>query len=289
MTSFDTVATVRKIVHQRKIGHSGTLDRFATGLLVLCTGNATRLTRFFLDSEKQYRAVVQLGISTDTDDPTGTVVREKSFDGISEADISAVLESFAGEQMQIPPSYSALKMSGKRSSDIVRSGGEVDLKPRRITVSDISLNFYEPESGRVGIDVTCSKGTYIRSIARDLGEKLSTAAHCSGLTRLRSGNFRLENAVTVDELREILSGNETSKNFRLSPVSALADFNRVTVEEDVARRVLNGAPFRREDVVGLMKKSEKEFIILDEKENLIAIADIDVDKWQIKYLNVFNT
>jgi tRNA pseudouridine55 synthase len=288
VTSFDVVSMVRKLLRQRKIGHSGTLDKFASGLLVLCTGASTKLTRYFLESDKRYRAMIQLGIVTDTDDPTGVVLEERPVPPFSHEDILRALDSFRGEQLQRPPRYSALKLSGKRASDLARSGGEVDLQPRRVRIREIMLNSYDPASGRLSIDVVCSKGTYIRSIARDLGEKLDVGGHCRELARLGSGSFSLENAVTVDELRLHLETGLPARKFRLSPGEALAGFRRMVVNQNAVRRVFNGALFPQADIISVGESGEKGFIILDEGENLIAIADIDIDKWQIKYNNVFN-
>jgi tRNA pseudouridine55 synthase len=287
VTSFDVVSMVRRLLHQRKIGHSGTLDKFASGLLVLCTGASTKLTRYFLESDKRYRAVIQLGIVTDTDDPTGAVLEERPVPAFSREDILRALDSFRGEQLQYPPRYSALKVSGKRASDLARSGGEVDLQPRRVIIREMELNSYDPGSGRLSIDVVCSKGTYIRSIARDLGEKLHVGGHCCELVRLGSGSFGIKDAVTVDELKLYLETGQPEKKFHLSPGEALAGFRRMVVNRDAVRKVFNGASFPETDIISVDESGERGFIILDEDENLIAIADIDIDKWQIKYNNVF--
>ncbi|MDR3238144.1 MAG: tRNA pseudouridine(55) synthase TruB, partial [Spirochaetia bacterium] len=184
MTSFDTISVVRRLIKQRKVGHSGTIDSFASGLLALCTGANTKLTKYFMAKDKRYRADIQLGIRTDTDDPTGNVLEKKPFSGITEADVQRVLVGFKGEQMQLPPLYSALKIKGERASDIARRGEHVSLEPRRVFISAIDMTAYDSALGRISIEVLCSKGTYIRSIARDAGGILGTGAHCSALRRV---------------------------------------------------------------------------------------------------------
>ena len=289
MTSFDTLAVARRIIKQRKVGHCGTLDMFATGLLILCTGASTRLTRYFLEKDKVYEATIQLGIRTDTDDLTGNVIEQKPFSQVTKSALTEVIDKFKGEQMQLPPLYSALKINGRRASDLVRKGGDVDLKPRRVFIKDILLQNYDSALGKVDLIITCSKGTYIRSLARDIGEMLGTGAHCSALRRLSSGTFSIENAITVDELQAIADGKESTKGFCLSPIEALSGFNRAIIKEEALKKALNGAAFREDEVKSLEHVKGNEFIILSEDENLIAIANIDIDKWQIKYLNVFSS
>jgi len=289
ITSFDTVSRIKRLIKQKKIGHSGTLDKFASGLLVVCTGRATKLTRFFLESDKRYIADIKLGVSTDTCDINGEVVERNSIDGITSEDVFASLTSFQGELLQVPPSYSALKINGQRASDLVRKGKAVDLKKRKVNIYNIDINSIDLENGSLSIDVDCSKGTYIRSIARDLGESLGTGAHLQGLIRVKSGSFNLDDAVTLDELSDYVQGQDPGKAFIKTPVQALSQFNSIVLKDDVLGRVLNGGDFQRDDVLDLVEKGQNFFIILDQEKNLIAIADIDIDKWSIKYLNVFNT
>jgi tRNA pseudouridine55 synthase len=290
LTSFETVARVRKLIQIKKIGHSGTLDKFASGLLVICTGWATKLTRFFLESNKEYIAVVQLGITTDTGDGEGEIIEKKSFEGITAEDFSAAAGHFKGEQMQLPPRYSALKVKGSRASDLARNGELVELERRRIFIYAIEGLESDPGSGRFTIKVRCSKGTYIRSLARDIGEKLGTGAYLAELVRTQSGNFSLEQAVTLEELEQYLAGMETEKNFTLEPAEALRDFNRITVQSEAVPRIFNGAWFQIEETTDIEYRDEekKRFLIMDTEKNLIAIADVDIDKWHITYLNVFN-
>ncbi len=289
LTSFEVVKGVKRIAGTRKVGHSGTLDRFASGLLVICTGKMTRLTQYFLESDKRYRAVIQLGISTETDDFEGEVIRKGSFEALTADEVARGLNSFLGAIEQLPPQYSALKVQGKRASDRVRKGEEVTLKPRQVSIHEIEFIGYDSEKGQVECEIACSKGTYIRSIARDLGEKLGCGAYLSVLRRLQSGHFSVDRAATLEELETFDARGSESGDFSISPLEALGDFSMLTVSEDAARRISTGAFFQRDEVICLEKKEKNSYVIVDEKKNLIAIADIDIDKWHINYRNVLSS
>ncbi len=288
MTSFDVVAAVKRAVGTRKAGHSGTLDRFASGLLVVCTGRATKLTRYFLGEKKRYSGTVSLGIRTDTDDATGAVLSEISAAHIGIEEIRRAASRYVGDIEQLPPSYSALKIGGKRASDIVRSGLTVDLKKRTVTVYDLAVTGFRPGGGAFDMEVECSKGTYIRSLARDIGNDLETGAHLSRLRRLESGRFSVNDAATLQELGKFMAGGQVGKNFILSPADALAGFSRIVVCNSARKKVLNGAIFPRDDVRTMSHGEKKMFAIFDEDQNVIAIADIDIEKWYITYLNTFH-
>ncbi len=288
-TSFDTLMDVKRIIRQKKTGHCGTLDSFATGLLVMCTGICTRLVQYLMADTKQYRTVIQLGTGTDTDDCTGNVTEQSSFTGITADDIRLCLASFTGALKQKPPVYSALKIHGRRASDLVRKGEEVELAPRDVFIYSADLLDWNEKTGCLAADVVCSKGTYIRSLARDLGRELGTCAHCCELRRTASGHFSAEQAVTVQELRDIMAGAPCSRRFVLTAEEATADFDRLILNPSGVKKALNGAFFRQEEVISRKGSLKREFIILDEYENLIAIAKMNMDTWQIKYLNVFNS
>lgn len=288
VTSFDTVSVVKRLIGQKKIGHCGTLDLFASGLLVLCTGYATKLVQHLMESSKTYRAVIAFGRQTDTDDALGKEISVGSFVGIDVGDIRQVASNFLGEQMQQPPVFSALKINGRRASDLARSGKAAALAPRRVFINEIALRSYAPETGLLEIDVTCSKGTYIRALARDIGERLGCKAYCAELRRLACGELSVNDAVTTDELAADINGVDTTKEFCLSPSRALVGYGRVVLNGIGERRALNGGIFAKEDVIEMRHGNKGGYIIFDEKENLIAIANIDIETWQIKYFNVFN-
>lgn len=288
-TSFDLISAVKRITGIKKIGHSGTLDRFATGLMVICTGKATRLTRFFLEDNKRYTGRIKLGIETDTCDITGEVISEKPFSSLDWSVIPDVLKKYSGCINQVPPKYSALKIEGKRASDRMRSGEDIKLSGRDVEIYSIDVTGIDRLQGYIDFDVFCSKGTYIRSFARDFGESLGTGACLSSLRRISSGSFDISRAGTIEELHETaLKGNFENKPFLLDPAEVLNGFSKIVLNDNGASRVVNGAFFSRDDVIMLEKREGVFFTITDNQENLIAIAEIDTDKWLIDYKCVFN-
>lgn len=286
-TSFDVIKDLRRYGNVKKTGHSGTLDKFASGLLVACTGKFTKLTQYFLESDKRYTGTIQLGIETDTCDITGEVVSKKDFSLISEEKIIESVSLLKGIVSQIPPGYSALKVKGKRASDRMRKGEEVVLKPRNVEILNFDIRSIDLEQGILEFDISCSKGTYIRSIARDLGKMLGTGACLAALRRLESGDFNVANALSPDLIAEYMKG-AIEPFFIIEPQVALKSFGRLLLDSNGAERVSNGAFFTRESVKKMEIDHCSKVLILDEKENLIAIAEIDVDKWLISYDSVFN-
>jgi len=285
-TSFDTISQLRRLAGIRKIGHSGTLDKFASGLLVICTGGATRLTRYFLESDKRYTGIIKLGLETDTCDITGEAVSEKGFSGIAEEKIKEAVSGFDGWMKQMPPVYSSLKVGGKRASDRVRAGEEVLLEERDIRIDRFEITGINGDTGEVDFDILCSKGTYIRSIARDLGEKLGTGGCLKALRRVQSGSFSIERAADMDGVKRFAdSGGDGS--FIIEPAEALQGFGVMTVNEIAAAKVMNGALFSRFDVISHENRGSKPYMIEDEEKNLIAIAEIDIEEWHITYHSVF--
>lgn len=198
-TSHDVVAKVRGFARQRQIGHTGTLDPMATGLLVLCLGNATRLVEYMTGHDKTYVGEITLGISTTTDDAEGDVLEERAVPELS-SDLLRSLESrFTGELSQRPPAFSAIKVAGQRAYAVARKGGEPALEPRRVHVHGISLRPLGPST--LAIAVQCGAGTYIRSIARDLGEAMGSAGHLSALRRTTAGPFSIVDALPIESLQ----------------------------------------------------------------------------------------
>lgn len=198
-TSFDVVAKMRGILGQRKVGHTGTLDPAAEGVLLVCAGKGTRLCDMLTDRDKTYRATLLLGTETDTQDTTGTVLSEKSTDFLKEEEVRDAILSFVGEYDQIPPMYSALKVDGKKLYELAREGKEVERKARSVKIHEIIIESVNlPE---VVMTVSCSKGTYIRTLCHDIGEKLSVGGCMKGLLRTRAGRFFLEDSLTLSELQ----------------------------------------------------------------------------------------
>jgi tRNA pseudouridine55 synthase len=209
MTSHDVVARLRKRLGMKRVGHTGTLDPMATGVLPICFGNATRIIEYYDGDMKTYEAGMKLGVTTDTFDTTGEVVSEMPFDRVTEEMIVGVLSSFRGETMQVPPKYSALKVNGKPLYKYARAGIDVDVeaKKRKVYIPEIEATTIDLGSGTVDFRVTCSKGTYIRSICADAGEKLGCGACMSSLVRTASGFFRIEDSYGLEEI-EAMSDDE---------------------------------------------------------------------------------
>lgn len=204
-TSFDVVAKLRGILKERRIGHTGTLDPQATGVLPVCVGKATKLCELLLDKEKAYEAVMLLGVTTDTEDMTGTVLSETET-RITEEEVRTAAAKFSGVYGQVPPMYSALKVDGKRLYELAREGKEIERKPRQVEIfENTPLSFETDAEGfvkTVTLRVRCSKGTYIRSLLRDMGEYLGCGACMKSLVRTRAGAFSIENALTLEEVEQ---------------------------------------------------------------------------------------
>lgn len=197
-TSHDTVAALRRLLGTRRIGHSGTLDPFATGLLVVCFGWATRLAEYLSALPKAYRAVAWLGERTATDDRTGDVVdRNDGWRAIDRADVVRALAQQVGTVDQLPPTFSAKKVSGRRAYEIARGGGRPELTAQRVTIERLEIVEFDPP--RVGFEVECSSGTYVRAVARDLGDALGVGAHLHELRRTRIGGFSVEEAIRLED------------------------------------------------------------------------------------------
>ncbi len=290
ITSFDVVSRFRRFTGLKKVGHSGTLDKFASGLLIFGTGFATKVTRYFLESDKSYEAVVLLGRETDSCDITGEILSQGDFKGLGSEEIRQSLEEFRGEISQTPPRFSALKIGGRRASDLARRGEEVSLKPRSVRVDELELLSLDLEEGTLRFSIRCSKGTYIRSIARDLGEKLGCGACLKELRRTASGRFSVNMAGTLEDVRTLMEEEKAgiSGNFILSPREALSHFGRVFLNEEASKRVLNGAYFTKEQVDQIEGRSGDPFLLFDNRHNLIAIVEIELERWKINFHSVFN-
>ena len=223
-TSSDVVAKLRGVLRERRIGHSGTLDPMATGLLVVFVGRATRAVEFAESQEKRYRAGLRLGLETDTQDITGHPIGGEKRD-VSVEELENVLASFRGEIEQIPPMYSAIKVKGQKLYEIARRGGEVERRPRRITIHELKV------AGRDGedflLDVRCSKGTYVRTLCHDIGRALGCGGCMSSLRRTRAGAFRLEDAHTLDEVQKAADAGQLES--LLLPVDTLFDEEKATI------------------------------------------------------------
>lgn len=243
-TSHDVVAKLRGILRMKKIGHTGTLDPDATGVLPVAVGKATRLVEFLTDKDKTYEAVLHLGKKTDTQDITGTILEEKEV-LCSEEEVCSVINSFLGEQKQIPPMYSALKVGGKKLYELAREGIEVEREPRSVCFKKIEI--LEVKLPMIRFSVTCSKGTYIRTLCHDIGEKLGCGGCMESLRRTASGRFSLEESHTLSEVQKAMEEGNISE-WIIGIEEILAEYPRVFSDEEGNRLLFNGNPLKKDMV-----------------------------------------
>jgi tRNA pseudouridine55 synthase len=232
LTSHDVVDRVRSVAGTRRVGHAGTLDPMATGVLLVCVGRATRVAEYLMASPKTYRARVRLGVTTDTYDAEGTVVEERPVD-VDRRAVERALDRFRGPVLQVPPMYSALKRGGRRLYNLARQGVTVEREPRPVEIHRLEL--VEWASPGLVLEVTCSPGTYVRSLAHDLGREVGCGAHLTGLVRLASGDFRLEDAVGIDTLTR-----ERLPSLLLPLDAALGRYPALHLDEEAAQAVRSG-------------------------------------------------
>ena len=234
VTSHDIVARIRRELGVRKVGHAGTLDPLATGVLVMCLGSATRLSEYVMHTTKRYLAQVHFGISTTTDDAEGVITDERDASHLTRSAVEAALPAFTGAIMQTPPDYSAIKLGGRKAYELARAGKPTDLRPRQVQIDALRLDDWQPPVAL--LDVTCSSGTYIRSLARDLGAALGTGAYLSGLRRMMSGCFRIEDAHSLDA---VLADPDWRRHL-IGAERALPDWRRVLLDAEASVIVGHG-------------------------------------------------
>ena len=246
MTSTDVVRRVKRAARMRRgVGHGGTLDPIATGVLIIGIGKATRLMERVLDGSKEYVAEIELGVSTDTYDADGEIVSTRDATAVSRADVEASLTAFHGEIEQVPPMYSALKRDGKRLYELARQGIEIEREPRRVVVRHISLTDWHPPVATVNIE--CGSGFYVRSLAHDLGETLGCGGHMRSLIRRRVGPFHIDDALALDDALSRLAARDAAKDadgnsdsLLLPPDFVLGDMRPMTVHDRDARTIRHG-------------------------------------------------
>lgn len=241
-TSHDVVQQARRLLHQKKIGHCGTLDPSATGLLLLTLGKATRLTRFLIQAPKIYEGTIRFGVTTDTYDAQGTVEQERPTDGLTTEAVKKAMEAFVGEIDQLPPRYSAKKVKGRKLYELARSGEEVPLEPKAVTVYELSATG-ELAGDEIGFRLSCASGTYARSLAHDVGEALGCGGHLSGLRRLQIGGFKVEDAITLEDLEELVADgvDEATPPAAWLPFDEIPmPFGRIALDGQQEQRVFHG-------------------------------------------------
>lgn len=284
-TSHDVVAKLRGIVGQKKIGHTGTLDPDATGVLPVCLGKATKLCDMLTDKNKTYETVMLLGKVTDTQDISGTVLSETSLDKLDEEGVKKAILSFVGDYMQVPPMYSALKVNGKKLYELAREGVEVERKARPVTILDIEIK--EINLPRVRMEVSCSKGTYIRTLCHDIGEKLGCGACMEELIRTRVSRFTLEDSLTLAQVQELKEAGNLDKI--LVPIDEMfSNYEAITLKDEFMSFVYNGNTFLPKHVKQYIELVDGKMVrVYDDKGNFIAIYKFIKEKYIFKIEKMF--
>jgi tRNA pseudouridine55 synthase len=273
LSSSEVVIKVKRILDLRKVGHLGTLDPFATGVLPLCVNEGTKLAPFLMESEKEYIGILRLGIETDTQDSQGRILRQSAQIPCDSKKITQIFKEFEGETQQIPPMFSALKYRGVPLYKIARQGGWVPRQPRSIIIKRIEiLKFKIPF---ITFRVVCSRGTYIRTLCSDIGEKLSCGAHLAGLKRIRNGSFHIYDAMQIDVLK-IKAQNGSITKYLISPNEALKDLPEIVSEPKLLRKIQHGSQITINDLHGLNVpplKAGQKMKILSPEGSLAGIVE----------------
>ena len=276
-TSFDVIAIMRRLLHTKKIGHTGTLDPIAEGVLPVFAGAATKAVDFCPDTDKEYRAAFQIGITTDTQDISGKVLKRINGNAIGEipqAKVEEAIQKYIGEIEQIPPMYSAIKVKGEKLYDLARKGIEIEREPRKITVNSIELEKY---SGLEGIlKISCSKGTYVRTIIHDLGQDLEFGATMTALQRTKSNGFSLEQCYTLETLRAAYAESPAKLSEFLIPLGNLFSYPKGFLDETQTTLFKNGAVLNA-DLVRFEKIYDGTYSLYDNLGRIIALAKIEKD------------
>lgn len=277
MTSHDVVNLIRKTYHTKKVGHTGTLDPAAAGVLPITVGRATKLSQYIAGADKIYRAEITLGIKTDTQDAEGKTLQTIDASNITKAQFTEVMESFIGEVEQLPPMASAIKIGGKKLYDLHRQGLEIDRPLRKITVYNMKLIWstgWGTPHPRALFDIYCSKGTYVRTLCHDIGEKLLTGAHMSFLLRMGVGQFSLSDAITIEELQGMSDPHQA-----LVPMDqALTLYPVVNVRSKAVKPILSGAKLYPPGVEGQPTDLlPGQLVRLKAQNQLLALAKVEIE------------
>lgn len=271
-TSHDCVAVVRRVIGVKRVGHTGTLDPMATGVLPVCVGTAARINEYLDYDTKTYDCVMKLGIITDTLDIWGEVLEERPVPDMDEAVIAETIMGFTGEISQIPPKYSALKVAGKKLYEYARAGQEVEIKPRKINIKHISVNNIDLENKEISFTVECSKGTYIRSLCADIGEKLGCGACMSGLVRTKTGVFTLDDTVDIEAVKKMSREELVSKLFPTD--YPLVQFGRVELSANRAKDFVNGKKIPKRNLAIVRESSRDDFYNVYFNDIFLGVAKL---------------
>ena len=273
MTSHDVVSAVRKILNTKKVGHTGTLDPDASGVLPICIGKATKVSELILNKDKSYICELTLGMNTDTYDSSGKILERFENFSFTKEEIEKAFDTQRGEIEQIPPIYSALKVNGKRMCDLVRSGraDEINLKSRPVNIKELKV--LSINENKIMFYVKCTKGTYVRSICYDIGKELGCGGHMSFLLRTSSGRFNLENGITLEELKEFNDNNTLDKHlYDIDYV--LNNFNSLVLHDNALKYYINGGIIDERRFIEKNFNKEDEFVRVYSKDEFLGIGKL---------------
>ncbi len=291
ITSAKVVARVKKLLGVRKAGHTGTLDPFATGVMLCCVNQATKLARFFLHGDKKYEAVLHLGVETDTQDLTGTIISRHDVINFSEETIKSVLKQFEGKTEQLPPVYSALKHKGVPLYKLARKGRPVQKPARQVFIS--SINILDISLPEIRFDVSCSGGTYIRTLASDIGASLGCGGHLKELRRTESTGFTINEAISLSELEELIShdgGLGRVSDRMMTMADTLQDMLIHVADNVLTKKIMYGNVITKKDVMFVKTDDTETFVkIVDTDNNLLAILSDKKESHRYKYCCVFHS
>lgn len=287
-TSHDVVAKLRGILGQKKIGHTGTLDPDAEGVLPVCLGKGTKLCDLLTDKDKTYEAVLLLGKVTDSQDITGKILSEGETSHLTEEQVKEVILGFLGAYDQIPPMFSALKVNGKKLYELARDGKEVERKPRRVFIHEIKI--LEMDLPRVRMEVTCSKGTYIRTLCHDIGGKLGCGGCMESLLRTRVERFQMKDSLKLDEVRQLKE--EGTLDEKIIPIDEMFSYRKVYLKPAAAAAVKNGNGFYKSDILWMSEMIEdiqagEQVLVYDEEKNFIALYEYKGTQKFFKIVKMF--
>lgn len=279
-TSHDIVAKVKKIVNN-KVGHTGTLDPNATGVLPLLIGKGTLCSQYLMEHDKIYEAVLKLGIKTDTADSEGNIIEEKevALSELSDENVAMVLNGFIGKQEQMPPMYSAIKVNGKKLYEYARKGQTVEIKPRQIEIYKCELKNINLEEKEICFTVHCSKGTYIRSLCEDIATKLNTVGYMKNLNRTKVGRFDISNSITVEELEANFESQTFMNEHFITIEKLFEDKEAITIPENRLKHFINGVKltFKLEDGLYRIYNEENKFIGVGSVQNNLLKREIVIE------------
>lgn len=290
-TSHDVVAKLRGILKQKKIGHTGTLDPDAEGVLPVCLGSGTKLCDMLTDKDKTYEAVLLLGITTDTQDITGTVLSKREVMA-SRIDIEEAILSFIGEYNQLPPMYSAIKVNGKKLYELAREGKEIEREKRKVWIHNIQILNIDEKKQEARILVDCSKGTYIRTLCHDIGEKLMCGGCMKSLLRTKAGSFTIENSLTLTTVQDMVQ-QETVTNHIINVEDMFPNYPRIIVKEEDSKLIYNGNSFHSKHVetrtgdLDLELSSTEPVRVYDWQNHFIGVYEYDKNENLYKPLKMF--